>query len=117
MCIRDRATLSPSQTGRGFCGTYGRMANEVSLNNDYPRYEIRVGGELAGFADFIERDGVRTFNHTEVFPEFQGQGLSGELIQYALDDTHDEGKQVVPQCSAVAHFMDKHSGYKKLLAQ
>ena len=91
------------------------MTNDVTLNQEKSRYEITVDGELAGFAEFAERDDVRDFNHTEIFPDYQGRGLSGELIQYALDDTHDDEKGIKATCSAVQHFIDKNPGYERLI--
>ena len=37
------------------------------------RYEARIGGELAGFADYVLREGRIVFTHTEVDDAFEGQ--------------------------------------------
>ena len=75
------------------------------------RYEIRVGGELAGFTEFRDRDGQRVFFHTEIAEAFQGKGLSSVLIERALTHTREEGKRIVPVCPAVARYLAKHDGF------
>ncbi len=75
------------------------------------RYEIRVGGELAGFTEFRDRDDQRIFFHTEIAEAFQGKGLSSLLIEHALTHTREDGKRVVPVCPAVARYLTKHDGF------
>ncbi|MCP1388398.1 N-acetyltransferase [Corynebacterium sp. TA-R-1] len=87
----------------------------VSLNEAAQRYEIKVGGELAGFADYSDLIGVRVMPHTEVDPKFRGQGLSKPLIKYALDDIRERGMGVVPMCSAVSACIDANPEYKDLV--
>ena len=55
------------------------------------RYEIRVGGELAGFTEFRDHDDQRVFFHTEIAEVFQGKGLSSVLIERALTRTREDG--------------------------
>ena len=81
------------------------------------RYIITVDGQQAGFADYRDIDaGTRDFNHTVIDPSFRGQGLSGQLVKAALDDTRSAGKKIIPTCSAVAHFVEKNADYKDLVA-
>jgi predicted GNAT family acetyltransferase len=75
------------------------------------RYEIRVGGELAGFTEFRDRDPQRVFIHTEIAEAFQGKGLSSVLIEHALTHTREDGKRVVPVCPAVARYLAKHDAF------
>lgn len=79
------------------------------------RYLITVDGRDAGYANYIQGDGVRDFHHTVIDPEFRGQGLSKPLIQAALDDTRAAGDKVRPLCSAVAGFIEKHPEYRDLI--
>lgn len=80
------------------------------------RFVITDGGAEAGFAAYEERVGVRTFNHTVVYPEFQGRGLSKPLIKGALDATRAQGMKIRPECSAVAGFVAKNDEYRDLVA-
>ena len=88
---------------------------KVTHDTTAERYLITVDGRDAGYADYIQGDGVRDFHHTVIDPEFRGQGLSKPLIQAALDDTRAAGDQVRPLCSAVAGFIEKHPEYRDLV--
>ena len=79
------------------------------------RFEIHVDGAPAGFADYDDSDGVRTFSHTEVDPAFQGQGLASTLIRGALDATRAAGLGVRPVCPAVLGFIAKREEYVDLV--
>ena len=88
---------------------------KVTHDTTAERYLITVDGRDAGYADYIQGDGVRDFHHTVIHPEFRGQGLSKPLIQAALDDTRAAGDKVRPLCSAVAGFIEKHPEYRDLV--
>jgi uncharacterized protein len=100
-------------------GSYaGGMAEEnvdVRQNTDESRYEIFVGGELAGFTQYV-LDGDRAdFVHTEIDDRFEGHGLASKLIRGALDDARRQGWAVVPYCRFVTHFIAKHAEYRDLV--
>lgn len=88
---------------------------KITHDTTAERYLITVDGRDAGYADYIQGDGVRDFHHTVIDPEFRGQGLSKPLIQAALDDTRVAGDKVRPLCSAVAGFIEKHPEYRDLI--
>ena len=71
--------------------------------------------QVAGFADYVDQGDVRMFPHTVTDPRFRGQGVAGELVKVALDDARAEGKQVVPACSYVADYIDRHPEYADLV--
>jgi predicted GNAT family acetyltransferase len=92
------------------------MSNRIVHNADTHRYEIRVDGILAGFTQAFEEGDVVTFPHTEIFEQFEGQGLASELVSGALDDVRVRGKKIVATCPYVARFVKKHPDYQDLLA-
>lgn len=84
---------------------------------DRNRFEITVGGKPAGFADYVDRDGARTFPHTVVHPDFGGRGMSKILIRTALDAAEVADLKVLPQCSAVQHFIASNPEYVDLVPE
>ena len=84
-------------------------------NPDRNRFEILLDGEVIGSSYYRSEAGQRVFTHTEVDPEYQGQGLAGQLIKLALDETKGEGLRVVPQCPAVAKYASKHPEYDDII--
>ena len=93
------------------------MANNITHNAEEQRYEIAVDGILAGFSQAVEDGDVVTFPHTEIFDQFEGQGLASELVTGALDDVRVRGKKVIATCPYVKRFIDKHPDCADLLAQ
>ena len=91
---------------------------EITVEHDtrHRRFEARVNGELAGFADYRFRDGVLAFTHTEIDPAFQGKGVAGTLIGAALDEVRADGGRVLPLCSYVADYISRHPEYTDLVA-
>lgn len=92
------------------------MNIEVTDHDEAGRYEVRVDGELAGFADRTVRDGLMVLPHTVVDRRFRGRGLAAELVRRALDDARSGGLKVVPSCWYVAQYIDEHPADQDLLA-
>ncbi|WP_433498018.1 GNAT family N-acetyltransferase [Sphaerimonospora sp. CA-214678] len=89
---------------------------EVAHNPEASRYEIRVDGVLAGFADYRTRPGARmVFTHTEISEEFGGRGLGSRLIREALDSARAAGATVTPLCEFVAEYIRRHPEYQDLV--
>ena len=92
---------------------------ELSIRDHAPanRYEIVVGGELAGVAVYERRPGRIVFVHTEVAPQFKGRGLADRLARWALDDVRARGgERVIPRCPFIAGYIGRHPEYNDLLA-
>lgn len=86
------------------------------------RFEISVDGVPAGFTTYADAVGPdaagsaeRTFPHTVIEEAFAGRGLATMLIRTALDAARVSDLAVIPQCSAVRHFIDTHRDYLDLV--
>lgn len=90
---------------------------EVSDNADESRYEVRVDGELAGFAQYRPRPAALAFVHTEIDDRFEGQGLGGKLVSHALDDARSRGLSVLPICPFVRSYIARHPEYLDLVPE
>lgn len=75
---------------------------QIVDNPEGRRFEARVDGAIAGFADYRDQEGVRAFPHTEVDPAFGGRGIGSTLVDEALRATIAAGMRILPQCSFVA---------------
>ncbi len=80
------------------------------------RYELRLGGEVIGFAAYRRRDGRIVFTHTEVGQAGEGRGYGSRLAAAALDGAAAEGLEVVPLCPFIARYIEKHPEYQALVA-
>lgn len=88
--------------------TTDKTAATTTVTKEADRFTISVDGTVAGFTEIVDRDGRRTFTHTEVDDAFQGRGLASILIGEALQQTRDAGLRIVPVCSMVAAYVKKH---------
>jgi predicted GNAT family acetyltransferase len=91
------------------------MTAEVHEEPDRSRFAARVEGRLAGFAAYELTDGVITFTHTVVGDDFEGQGVGNALARTGLDAARERGLVVVPRCSFIAGWIDRHPDYADLV--
>jgi predicted GNAT family acetyltransferase len=89
-------------------------AVEVREDPEGSRYEAVVGGRVAGFAAYRMRGGHVVFTHTEVDPQFEGQGVGSSLARGALDDVRRKGLGVIAMCPFIAAFIRRHPEYADL---
>jgi uncharacterized protein len=87
----------------------------VTDHPDRERFEISVDGQPAGFVQYLRRGGRIIFFHTEIDPAHEGHGLGSALAQGALDAARAEGVPVVPLCSFVHRWIDRHPDYADLV--
>jgi NAD+ kinase len=80
------------------------------------RYEILLGGELAGVLHYRRHGGRVELAHTEIDQAFEGRGLAGRLASAALDDARGRNTPVSATCPFVVSYLERHPEYKDLLA-
>jgi uncharacterized protein len=79
------------------------------------RYEVHVGGELAGYIMYGLRGRQIDLIHTEVNPRFQGAGLASHLARFSLDDARARDLAVLPTCPYVRKWIRQHPDYADLV--
>ena len=86
------------------------MTFTIRHAEDLNRYEILDGDEVIGAASYTpSADGVSwDFDSTYVTPEYGGQGLAAQLVNYALTDAKAKGHSIVATCSYVVTYLRKH---------
>jgi hypothetical protein len=92
------------------------MAPTVTDAPEDSRYEIRDGDRLLGMAAYQRRGDQVVFTHTEVDDDAEHSGLGSRLVRGALDDVRSRGETVVPVCSFVAGWIQRHPEYGDLVA-
>ena len=88
---------------------------EVRDNPAELRYEAWLDGRLAGFSEYEPHDGWLVFHHTEVGPEYEGQGVGSRLAQGALDDVRARGLKVTPTCPFISAWIRRHPDYQDMV--
>jgi predicted GNAT family acetyltransferase len=92
------------------------MSESITVTHDATahRYEAVVDGHLS-ICEYEQADGKMIFTHTVVPPELRGRGIAERLVRAALADARAAGRKVVPACSYVAKFIERHKEYADLL--
>lgn len=98
---------------RSFCAM--KADGEIRNNLAASRYECTVDGHLS-VADYELADGVMTITHTVVPPELRGRGIAEKLVRAALAEARASQRKVVPACSYVAVFIQRHAEFQDLVA-
>jgi len=92
------------------------MKLSVTNNEQENRFEAEHEGKTA-FIKYETQDDIFNLTHTEVPKEIEGKGVGTELVKGALDIIKEKGKSVKPTCPFIAHFIEKNTEYKSLVAQ
>lgn len=79
------------------------------------RFETGTGDSTA-LIEYVRAGGRVTFVHTYVPPPLRGQGIAEKLVRAALAWARSESLKVVPQCSYMARFIERHPEYADLVA-
>jgi NAD+ kinase len=83
---------------------------------EHQRYEVILGGEVAGVLHYRRHGGEIELMHTEIDQAFEGRGLASRLAAGALDDARNRGTPVVVTCPFVNSYLERHPEYADLLA-
>ena len=78
------------------------------------RFETSVNGQI-GYLNYQERGDTLVYDHTIVPPALGGLGVGSALVKHALDYAQNHDKKVVPQCSFVSAYINKHPEYQNLV--
>jgi predicted GNAT family acetyltransferase len=89
----------------------------VKDNAERLRYEVHSDDEVAGFTQYRLAPGAIEFFHTEIDPQFEGQGMGAALVRGALDDSRERGRAVLPTCPFVRGYISKHPEYLDLVPE
>ncbi len=87
---------------------------EVPIHHDVAnhRFEARIDGQLA-VAEYELAGNEMIFTHTFVPPALRGRGIAEKLVRAGLEDARRLGRTIVPRCSYVARFVERHPEFRQ----
>lgn len=90
------------------------MENKILHNKEKNRFELIVN-DLTCYAEYKIRGNEILFTHTKVPHELEGKGLGSTLVKYALDYAFQNNLTIVPLCSFVRIYIERHPEYQQNL--
>lgn len=84
------------------------MAETFTDNPEQRRFELRIDGELRGWAEYLPAGGSVILAHTEVLEGHEGEGLGGRIVRATLQALADAGKTVIPTCPFAAAYIGRN---------
>jgi predicted GNAT family acetyltransferase len=89
---------------------------EVVHNESAQRFEAKVDGLLCR-CDYRMHGDTMMLVHTEVPPQLEGRGIASHLVRAAFDHARKSGMDVLPVCSYVRAWAQRHPEVQSLLAE
>lgn len=96
-----------------------RIQNQVTMQNPIAhvplvfneaesQFEIHIDGQVA-FIEFVKKTKKIWLTHTEVPKSLEGRGIGSAMVEKALQYIRDNNWVLVPSCSFVAAYVNKHA--------
>ena len=88
---------------------------EVTDNLARSRYEMVANGETA-FVTYTRHGNRITLIYTEVPEALSGRGVGSALARFVLEDIRRRGLRVVPECTFMAGYIQRHPDFADIVA-
>jgi NAD+ kinase len=112
----ERARRKLRVEGSAQVGQGGDASDATVVDSfENSRYEIVLGGEVAGMLHYRRHAGTVELAHTEIDQAFEGRGLASRLAAAALSDARSRGTGVRVTCPFVSGYVQRHPEYQDLL--
>ena len=92
------------------------MDFEIKQDAEHNRFVSYVEGYKA-VVEYALKDNVIDLYRTFTPPELRGKGVAGKLVKFALEHAKNNNLKVIPTCSYVKRYIERHENYKELLAE
>ncbi|HEY9175495.1 MAG TPA: GNAT family N-acetyltransferase [Verrucomicrobiae bacterium] len=87
------------------------VVHNVSLR----RFEDQTSDAPWSFLSYAFEGDCVVFDHTFVPDGLRGRGIAAKLARAALEEARQRGWRVIPRCSYVAAFINRHPEFAGLL--
>jgi uncharacterized protein len=90
-------------------------ATQVRDNVERSRFELELDGAQA-VLDYTRRGQILALDYAAVPAAFEGRGVGSRLVGAALELVRSRGERVIPRCSFVVAYMNRHPEFDDLRA-
>ena len=109
-------------TRKGTRSASTAMTNSVEIIHDLVglRFIARRAAKELGCLEYslsarYDNLTVVDFYHTQTVPEARGKGIAAKLVIQGFEWAREKNFSVIPSCSYVSFFLEKHPEWKSLL--
>ncbi|MCW3087033.1 MAG: acetyltransferase, partial [Sediminibacterium sp.] len=67
------------------------------------------------FIDYRKEGDVVRLVHTEVPKELEGKGIAAQLVEKVFQYIEEHKLRIVPECSYVQHYLQRHPEWQRLV--
>ena len=89
---------------------------DVTHNEAARRFEATVDG-LVSRCDYRMHGSTMMLVHTEVPPQLEGRGIGSLLVRAAFEHARQNGMDVLPVCSYVRTWVQRHPEFSAMVAR
>ncbi len=91
------------------------MEVNVLHDKENQKFYAVINGKEAHLIYMILPDNVINFHHTYVPNELRGQGIAAKVVKAGLEYAKGNNFKVIPSCSYVDTYVERHAEYKDLV--
>ncbi|MGL4830355.1 MAG: GNAT family N-acetyltransferase [Vibrio sp.] len=90
------------------------MTNKVQHDAFGGYYRVALEGEFQATVKYQQQGSVLYITSTRVPDELQGKGYGKVMMESVLPEIERAGLTIVPVCSYVAHYLERHPEWQHL---
>ena len=74
-----------------------------------------LGNNEIGVCEFKDSDEGWVIFHTEVNPNYKGQGIAKRLLDAIVNEARNKKIKIIPECSYAKKVMNRNNDYKDVI--
>jgi len=93
------------------------MEYTVTHNVEANRFEVLLDNGHFAYLKYEESSVGLNFAHTYVPVGFEGKGIAAAIVQFGLEYVRKNNLLLIPSCSYVATYIERHPEFKSLVVK
>jgi len=89
-------------------------ALEVTKNESERRFQIDMPDGSIAMVEYQLNGNNIIYTHTEVPPQWEGNGVAGKLAHHVMEYAQAQGHKVQALCPYIKHYVQEHEEYQPI---
>lgn len=86
------------------------------MHDEHQQKFYVITENLESHLQYAKLNNILDLNHTYVPYQLRGKGIAGKLVEAALEYAKQNGLKIIPTCSYVDAYFQRHPEYNDMLA-